>query len=112
MVHDRNNQEGIMMYRLIFGGALIAQAREWKEVRDIQNTFPPYMATQMEIEEVEKVNCMQCGAEGGKDYHNPDWLSNRGKMLISHIVRCDKCYDHVAQEIWREICDCFEGGKD
>ncbi len=98
------------MYRLISGGALIAQSRKEEDILDIRNAFPISISSQMEIEEVEEVNCMQCGAEGGKDYHNPDWLHNRGKMLISHIVRCDKCYDYVAQEIWREKCNCFERG--
>lgn len=99
------------MYRLISGGALIAQSRDWRDLNDIRNSFPGAMAAKMEIEEVKEVSCMQCGEEGGKDYHNPDWLHNRGKMLISHIVRCDKCYDYVAHEIWRERCDCFEGGE-
>ena len=100
-----------MMYRLIISDrALIAQSKDKKELFNISNSFPICMAGKMEIEEVEEVNCMMCGESGGKDYHNPDWLHNRGKMLISHIVRCDKCYDYVAQEIWREKCDCFEEG--
>lgn len=56
-----------------------------------------------------EMNCMRCGGEGGKEYHSRRKINNK-EHLTSHIVRCDRCYDFIAHEIWPDECDCWKQG--